>query len=94
MRNAAMTTRDRASLFLDDVVGSSSSCRDTVATCDKLDRLLELSKTPLRLSGLASDDMLGERDNGRGAGRGKAPFAEGGLASVSKEIDFRCPRVG
>jgi hypothetical protein len=39
MRIAAMTTRDRASLFLDSVVGSSG-CSGTVATCDRVERLL------------------------------------------------------
>jgi hypothetical protein len=94
MRIAAITTFDKASLFLDSVVGSSG-CVETVATCDRVERLLWPSGTPLRLMGRVSDERLGERDNWREAGRDGAPFAEAGLDSVngdglvSKDRDLR-----
>jgi hypothetical protein len=93
-----MTTRERASLFLDSVVGSSG-CSDTVATWDRVERLLVPSTRPLRLSGRTSDARLGERDNWREDGRDRALFAEAGRPSangvplVSTERDLRCPRA-
>jgi hypothetical protein len=65
MRIAAMTTRESASLFLDSVVGSSG-CSETVATRDRFERLFCPSSVSLRLSGLVSEDTLGDRESWRG----------------------------
>lgn len=96
MRMAAMTTRDRASLFLDSVVGSSG-CSGTVATWDKVDRFVWLSGAPFLLRGRTSDEILGDLEYGRVDGRANA-CAEGGLESgpgsvlVSMDSDFRWPK--
>jgi hypothetical protein len=91
-----MTTFTSASLFRDSVVGSSG-CRGTVATWDKLDRLACDSGWPFRLSGLVSDERLGDRESWRDVGRDRWSEAEGCLdpekdeAFVSIESDdFRC----
>jgi len=90
MRIAAMTIFTSASLFRDSVVGSSG-CIGTVATCDRLERLLCASGKPLRLIGLASDDTLGDRDNGLELERERAPCAddgrESGYGAVLKSIE-------
>ena len=88
-----MITRERASLFLDSVVGSSD-WRGTVATCERFERL-PCTSVPLRLRGRVSEDILGERDNWRELVRDRVPLAEGGLMSgkgealVSVDSDFR-----
>ena len=95
MRIAAITTRDRASLFLDSVVGSSV-CKGIVSTCDNVERFVWPSDTPFLLRGRMSEEMLGELENVRDDGRASA-CAEGGLESgygsafVSIESDFRWP---
>lgn len=97
MRMAAMTTRDRASLFLDSVVGSSG-CSGTVATWDKVDRFVWLSGAPFLLRGRESDEMLGDLECVRDIGRANA-WAEGGRESeppgstlVSMDIELRRPK--
>jgi hypothetical protein len=79
MRIAAMTTRESASLFLDSVVGSSG-CSDIVATRDRFERLFCPSSVSLRLSGLISDDTLGDRESWRDEGRDN-PCADDGRLS-------------
>jgi hypothetical protein len=98
MRMAAMTTLDKASLFLDSVV-ASSGWSGTVATWDRFERLL-CASNPLRLEGRMSEEILGERDSCREPGRDSALFAEGGLESgngevlVSMERNWRWPSGG
>jgi hypothetical protein len=53
----------------------------TVATCDKFDRLACDSGWPFRLSGLVSEDMLGDRESLRDVGRDRWSDADGGLES-------------
>jgi hypothetical protein len=90
-----MTTRDNASLFLDSVVGSSG-CNETVATCERPERLACPSGTPFRLSGRMSEDMLGDLESRRDGGRVSMPFADSGRMSgigvsfESMDMDFRC----
>lgn len=91
---AAMTTLERASLFLDSVVGSSG-CREIVSTRERFERLPWASAASLRLSGLVSELMLGDRDSWRDDGRGRGPCADDGRESgngddvESIEMDFR-----
>ena len=80
IRIAAMTTLTSASLLRDSVVGSSG-CMGTVATCERLDRRVCASGGPLRLSGLVSDEMLGDREMRCDVGRDKWSDADGGLES-------------
>jgi hypothetical protein len=90
-----MTTRDSASLFLDSVVGSSG-CNETVATCERPERLACPSGTPFRLSGRMSEDILGDLESLRDGGRESMPFADDGLVSgigvtfESMDMDLIC----
>ena len=80
-----MTTLLRASLFLDSVA-CPSDWRDSVATCDRLERLLGASKKPFRLDGLMSDEILGERESGREEDRCSVLLADEGLQSVKGDV--------
>lgn len=79
-----MTTLTSASLFRDSVVGSSG-LMGTVATWERLDRLVCASGGPLRLIGLASEEMLGDRDSGRELECGRGPDEDDGLESGKGE---------
>jgi hypothetical protein len=66
-----MTTRDKASLFLVSVVGSSD-CNDTVSTRESVERFDGPSERPFLLSGRVSEDILGDRESVRDGGRVRA----------------------